>query len=67
MPKIYGFKLFGVRGSKYALKHDYQGKPINEDEIREILSKEVPMLRLDQEFLLANQLQIHQLIKCLDN
>ncbi len=39
MPKIYGFKLFGVRGSKYALKHDYQGKPINEDEIREILSK----------------------------
>lgn len=34
VPKIYGFKIFGMRGSKYELKFDYQGKPINEDEIR---------------------------------
>ena len=32
--QIYGFKIFGMRGSKYELKFDYQGKPINEDEIR---------------------------------
>jgi len=29
-----------MRGSKYELKFDYQGKPINEDEIREVLKKE---------------------------
>lgn len=40
VPKIYGFKIFGMRGSKYELKFDYQGKPINEDEIREVLKKE---------------------------
>ena len=34
VPKIYGFKIFGMRGSKYELKFDYQGKPVNEDEIR---------------------------------
>jgi hypothetical protein len=39
VPKIYGFKIFGMRGSKYELKFDYQGKPINEDEIREVLKK----------------------------
>lgn len=39
MPKIYGFKIFGMRGSKYELKFDYQGKPVNEDEIRMVLKK----------------------------
>ena len=39
VPKIYGFKIFGMRGSKYELKFDYQGKPINEDEIRQVLKK----------------------------
>ena len=39
VPKIYGFKIFGMRGSKYELRFDYQGKPINEDEIREVLKK----------------------------
>lgn len=28
-----------MRGSKYELKFDYQGKPVNEDEIREVLKK----------------------------
>lgn len=41
VPKIYGFKIFGMRGSKYELKFDYQGKPINEDEIREVLKRGV--------------------------
>ena len=41
MPKIYGFKIFGMRGSKYELKFDYQGKPVNEDEIRQVLKKGV--------------------------
>lgn len=41
VPKIYGFKIFGMRGSKYELKFDYQGKPVNEDEIREVLRKGV--------------------------
>jgi hypothetical protein len=39
VPKIYGFKIFGMRGSKYELKFDYQGKPINEDEIRQVLRR----------------------------
>jgi hypothetical protein len=39
VPKIYGFKIFGMRGSKYELKFDYQGKPVNEEEIRDVLSK----------------------------
>jgi hypothetical protein len=41
VPKIYGFKIFGMRGSKYELKFDYQGKPVNEDDIREVLKKGV--------------------------
>ena len=44
VPKIYGFKIFGMRGSKYELKFDYQGKPVNEDEIREVLKKGVTEL-----------------------
>lgn len=40
IPKIYGFKIFGMRGSKYELKFDFAGKPVNEEEIRKVLSKE---------------------------
>ncbi len=40
IPKIYGFKIFGMRGSKYELKFDYKGNPINEEEIRDVLKKE---------------------------
>ena len=39
VPKIYGFKIFGMRGSKYELQFDYQGKPVNEDDIRQVLRK----------------------------
>lgn len=41
VPKIYGFKIFGMRGSKYELKFDYQGKPVNEEEIRQVLRRGV--------------------------
>lgn len=37
IPKIYGFKIFGMRGSKYELKFDFAGKPMNEEEIRKVL------------------------------
>jgi hypothetical protein len=30
-----------MRGSKYELKFDYQGKPVNEEEIREVLKRGV--------------------------
>lgn len=30
-----------MRGSKYELKFDYQGKPVNEDEIRQVLRRGV--------------------------
>ena len=40
MPKIYGFKIFGMRGSKYELKFDFKGQAVNEDEIRTILKKD---------------------------
>jgi hypothetical protein len=39
IPKIYGFKIFGMRGSKYELKFDFSGKPVNEENIRKILQK----------------------------
>jgi len=39
VPKVYGFKIFGMRGSKYELKFDFGGKPTNEQEIRKVLSK----------------------------
>ena len=40
MPKIYGFKIFGMRGSKYELKFDFKGLPTNEEDVRAILKKE---------------------------
>lgn len=40
IPKIYGFKIFGMRGSKYELKFDFSGKPVNEEDIRKVLQKQ---------------------------
>jgi hypothetical protein len=34
IPKVYGFKIFGMRGSKFELKFDSKGQPSNEEEIR---------------------------------
>jgi hypothetical protein len=39
VPKIYGLKIFGVRGSKYELKFDCQGRLVNENEIRGVFRK----------------------------
>ena len=39
IPKIYGFKIFGMRGSKYELKFDFKGQPVNEEELRQFLKK----------------------------
>ena len=43
IPKIYGFKIFGMRGSKHELKFDSAGKPINEAEIRNVLTNNCMM------------------------
>jgi hypothetical protein len=29
-----------MRGSKYELKYDYKGQPVNEEEIRQVLRKD---------------------------
>jgi hypothetical protein len=34
IPKVYGFKIFGMRGSRFELKFDSKGQPVNEEEIR---------------------------------
>jgi hypothetical protein len=39
IPKIYGFRIFGMRGSKYELEFDHKGNNINEQEIRNVLRK----------------------------
>jgi hypothetical protein len=39
VPKIYGFKLFGMRGSKYELHFDHKGSAMNEKDIKEVLKK----------------------------
>jgi len=39
IPKIYGFRIFGMRGSRYELEFDHKGNNINEQEIRSVLRK----------------------------
>ena len=41
IPKLYGFRIFGLRGSHYEIKHDENGNAINKDEINEILSSKL--------------------------
>lgn len=33
-PKLYGFKIFGLKGSKYQYKYDDQGNCINREEVK---------------------------------
>lgn len=49
IPKIYGFKIFGMRGSKYELKFDYAGKAINEDDIRKVLRRDDSQMMMSWE------------------
>ena len=42
VPKIYGFRVFGLRGSKYELKFDYKGNTVNEEQVTLVLKKKIP-------------------------
>ena len=33
IPTIYGFKVFGQKGSKYELMYDFNGKPTNQKDV----------------------------------
>ncbi len=35
--KLYGFTVFGKKGSKYEIKYDTKGEPVNKDEIEAML------------------------------
>ena len=35
---LYGFSVFGKRGSKYEIKYDAKGEPINKEEVEAILN-----------------------------
>lgn len=39
LPTIYGFKIFGQKGSAYELRYDNVGVPLNKQEIDAILKK----------------------------
>ena len=39
LPTIYGFKIFGQKGSAYELKYDHTGLPLNKAEVDAILLK----------------------------
>ena len=41
IPKLYGFKVFGLRGSHYEIKYDENGNEENIDEINEILNNKL--------------------------
>lgn len=39
IPKLYGFKIFGHKGSKYQVKFDHDGKPTNDENNEKILTE----------------------------
>ena len=39
LPTIYGFKIFGQKGSAYEMKYDNTGLPLNKQEVDAILKK----------------------------
>ena len=41
VPKLYGFKIFGMRGSKHELRFDSKGNTANEEEIKQVLRRRV--------------------------
>ena len=38
VPKLHGFKIFGMNGSKYKIQYDENGEPSNKDTIDRILN-----------------------------
>lgn len=41
LPTIYGFKLFSLRGSKYELKYNRRGQPLNMEEVNQALKRKL--------------------------
>jgi hypothetical protein len=39
LPTIYGFKIFGQKGSAYEMKYDNTGLPLNKQEVDAVLKK----------------------------
>ena len=37
IPKLYGFRVFGLKGSKYEIDYDATGNKLNEEDVRHIL------------------------------
>ena len=37
IPQLYGFKIFGMRGSKYEYKYNDGGQVTNESDVKDIL------------------------------
>lgn len=44
IPTIYGFKIFGLKGSRFEIQYDHSGKTVNQKEVDAILNnkKKVP-------------------------
>ena len=43
LPKIYGFKIIGMCGSRFKLRFDSKGFPLNEEDTRKVLKKKCPL------------------------
>ena len=41
IPKLYGFKLFGMRGSKFEIQYDENGNPTNIEEVNDVLNTKI--------------------------
>lgn len=42
IPTVYGFRIFGQKGSKYEIMYDHQGNIKNQQEVESFLKKKVP-------------------------
>ena len=49
IPTIYGFKIFGQKGSAFEYKYDYNGNQINKKEISAIENKKVTSISREAE------------------
>jgi hypothetical protein len=42
IPTIYGFKIFGHKGSKYEIMYDNSGQPKNQKDVDGLLKRKIP-------------------------
>lgn len=66
LPTIYGFKIFGLKGSAYELKYDNSGLPLNKSEVDAILKKKMATstgatATVSQQFNSQNQISATQM------